>query len=297
MEGADQGWSAATTERTVNYANLSPGRYRFTVRAVSADGGISPTPANFSFTILAPIWLRWWFITLVALALLLAAYALYRYRVARLLEVANMRTRIATDLHDDIGSGLSRVAILSEVVKQQIGGSAQQSAPLLTEIAESARVLVASMRDIVWAIDPRRDDLGNVAARVRGFASDVLEPQKIRLEFQVPSELEKIKLDPEQRRHLFLIFKEAINNIARHADCRSVSLGMTVSHNHLTATICDDGCGLTKMHPPEAPPNGHVGHGLENMRSRAEELGGRFNVDSSPDGGTKLTLTFPLKKR
>jgi len=158
------------------------------------------------------------------------------------------------------------------------------------------------MREIVWAIDPRRDDLNNVIFRVRQFASDVLEPQKIKVLFQVPSELEKIKLDPEQRRHLYLIFKEAINNIARHADCSSVTLGIAVSRNSLTAEICDDGCGFRDLPSQPSSAKGRAneygnGHGLEIMQSRAAQLGGHLNVDSSPGGGTRLKLTFPLKKR
>jgi len=185
------------------------------------------------------------------------------------------------------------------VVKRQVGDTAAKpSVPLLTEIAESARDLVGSMRDIVWAIDPRRDDLSNVVFRVRQFASDVLEPQRIKLDFQAPAELEKIKLDPEQRRHLFLIFKEAINNIARHAECASVSLRITVSQSRLIVEIRDDGRGFSDLRPQQSPTNGGAGgHGLGNMQSRAEELGGDLNVVSSPGRGTCLKLTIPFKKR
>lgn len=225
------------------------------------------------------------------------AYALYRYRVARLLEVERMRTRIATDLHDDIGSGLSRVAIMSEVVKRQTGAATPQAVPLLTEIAESARVLVAAMRDIVWAIDPRSDDLSSLLSRVRQFASDVLEPTKTKLAFLVPPELDKVRLDPERRRHLYLIFKEAINNIARHADCASASLCITVAHNRLTAEIRDDGHGFAVPHPQQTATNGQEGHGLENMRHRVAQLGGQFSLDSAPGRGTCLRLTIPLNKR
>ena len=225
-------------------------------------------------------------------------YAFYRYRMARLLEMANVRTRMATDLHDDIGSGLSRMAILSEVVKQQIGNNAEQSGPLLTEIADSARTLVDSMRDIVWSIDPRRDDLANVVVRLRQFASDVLEPQKIKLDFQAPPELEKVKLNPEQRRHLFLIFKEAINNISRHAECTSVSLDITVLHNRLIAEMRDDGRGFSDVASTDAPTNGGAGgHGLQNMRTRTAQLRGQLSVDASPGCGTRVKLTIPLKKR
>ena len=297
LEGADADWSAPSEQRRVNYANLAPGRYRFLVRAMNSDEAVSPAPASVTFTILRPLWQRWWFLMLAAIAVGVMVYAFYNYRMARLLEMANVRTRMATDLHDDIGSGLSRMAILSEVVKQQMGDTAEQSVPLLTEIADSARTLVDSMRDIVWSIDPRRDDLANVVVRVRQFASDVLEPQKIKLNFQAPAELEKVKLNPEQRRHLFLIFKEAINNIARHAECASVSLDITVSHNQLIAEIRDDGRGFSPVSATETATNGRAGgHGLENMQSRAAQLGGDLSVDSSPGRGTRLKLMVPIRK-
>jgi len=127
---------------------------------------------------------------------------------------------------------------------------------------------------------------------------DVLEPQNVKLDFQAPSELEKVKLNPEQRRHLFLIFKEAINNIARHADCMAVSIDITISHNRLMAEIRDDGRGFSDVFAVEAPTNGRRGgHGLENMESRAAQMGGQLTVASSPSGGTCLKLTIPLKKQ
>ena len=164
-------WSQPTAERTVNL-NLSPGAYRFLVRAINAEGVSSPNPAVVSFSIARPIWQRWWFLSLALLLVGGLIYATYRYRLAQLLKVERVRTRIATDLHDDIGASLSRMAILSEVVKQQTSGNGNQSAGLLTEIADSARGLVDSMSDIVWSIDPRRDDLQSPTRRV--FTKDVL---------------------------------------------------------------------------------------------------------------------------
>jgi ligand-binding sensor domain-containing protein/signal transduction histidine kinase len=295
LEGADRDWSAPGDQRTVNYANLRPGRYRFSVRAVTSDGVVSASPATVAFTILPHVWQRWWFVVLTAMAAALALFSLYRYRVTRLLELERVRTRIATDLHDDIGAGLSRVAILSEVIKQQMGTGATQFAPMLTEIAESARGLVGSMRDIVWAIDPRRDDLGNVAVRIEQFASDVLEPKNIEWDFQAPAELERIKLNSDQRRHLLLIFKEAINNIANHSGCKSASLRIWVVHSQLVAEMRDDGRGFAVSPGLRAPTNGRSGHGLENMQRRADELGGHLNVESSPGGGTLVKLVFPLR--
>src|ERR1035441_6954975 len=120
LEGADSGWSPPSLQRSVQYANLSPAAYRFLVRAINSEGVASPQPASVSFLILPPVWLRWWFQLLAAAVVAAAVYRLHRYRVARLLELERVRTRIATDLHDDIGSSLSQIAILSEVASRQV---------------------------------------------------------------------------------------------------------------------------------------------------------------------------------
>lgn len=300
LEGADSDWSSPSDHRTVNYTNLAAGRYRFLVRAVSADGTISPAPAVVAFKVLSPIWHRWWFFSLASLSACLLGYVLYRYRVAQLITLERVRTRIATDLHDDIGASLSRVAILSEVVKHQTGSLNLQTHQTLTVIADSARGLVDSMSDIVWSVDPRRDDLKNVVLRIRQFAADVLESQDIRWDFTLPSEPERIKLTPEQRRHIFLIFKEALNNIARHARCANVALSVSVTRRRLLAEIRDDGHGLAGNPPGELAgepgANGYGGNGLRNMQARAAELGGTLEIASTPGQGTRLILTIPLRR-
>jgi signal transduction histidine kinase len=296
LEGVDADWSAPTEQMTVNYARLAPGAYRFLVRAVNEDGVASLAPAVLQFRILPPLWQRGWFIFLSMAAVCLMAYAVHRYRVARLIELERVRTRIATDLHDDIGSSLSRMAILSEVAKRRMEGSANDSVTLLNEIADSARAVVNSMSDIVWAIDPRRDDLRNVVFRVRQFASDLLGAQGIAWSLHAPAEFERMKLNPQQRRQLFLIFKEAINNSARHADCKSVWLSLVIDHNRIVAGIRDDGRGfaVASLHQPLG--NGGGGHGLDNIRARVAQLGGQLDIESSPDRGTTIKLVIPLNK-
>ncbi len=293
FDGAD--WSPPTDQRRVTYPSLPPGSYRFLVRAIAGGVIVSETPASVSFRILSPIWLRWWFVTISLTIIALTAYAAFRYRLARLLEIERVRTRIATDLHDDIGAGLSRMAVLSEVVKRQTQADHRESVDMLTDIADSARGLVDSMSDIVWSIDPRKDDLNNVASRIRQFASDVLEAGGIDWEFKASEEIGKIKLPPEQRRHLYLIFKEAINNVARHSGCRTVSLEIALSHDRLVASIRDDGRGFASQLDDGTPMNGRGGNGLRNMQSRALELGGQLDIASSPGRGTQLTLVMPLR--
>lgn len=312
IEGVDHDWSAPSEQRTVT-ASLAPGTYRFLVRAVGMDGKPGEKPAIVAFRVLPPFYQRWWFIALAAASVAAAGYYAYRLRVKRLVEIERVRTRIATDLHDDIGASLSRVAILSEVVKQQgmqpatreqVGqnghnGHSAQSAQMLTEIADSARGLVDSMSDIVWSIDPRRDDLSHVIARARQFAADVLDAQGIAWQFTAPPEIEKTKLDPEQRRHLFLILKESLNNIARHSGCQTVAIKLSASGHQLRAEISDDGLGFTPQPaglPAAVLPKSRGGNGLGNMQARAAELGGDLRIDSAPGRGTRLSLTIPLKK-
>ncbi len=294
LEGSDDDWSPLSEQRTVNYANVPPGAYRLLVRAVNADGIVSTTPASVSFRILPPIWRRWWFITIASIIVGLTIYAGYRYRFAHLLELERVRTRIAADLHDDIGASLSRVAIMSEVLKQQSRDGNGQATRILTDIAESARESVDSMSDIVWAIDPRRDTLNDVVLRIRQFASEVLEARGIKWEFEVSPEADKIKLDAEHRRHLLLIFKEAINNIVRHAECRSVRLSISVAGSQLKAEIRDDGKGFDDPSPP-VETDGRGGHGLNNIRARTTELHGRRQIVTAPGAGTNLIVEFPIK--
>ena len=150
---------------------------------MTADGTASPSPAIITFTILPPIWQRWWFVTLVALTVGLAVWFIYRYRVARLIELERVRTRIATDLHDDIGSGLSHIALLSEVVRRRVNRDDPPVRESLAQIAGSSRELVDSMSDIVWAVDPRKDHLSDLTQRMRRFASEVFTARDIEFRF------------------------------------------------------------------------------------------------------------------
>ncbi len=292
LEGADAVWSAPAAERTVSYANLAPGSYRFLVRAVNADGVASREPAVVSFRISPPVWARWWFAAGALLVFGVIVYAFARAVYLRKLELERIRTRIASDLHDDIGASLTRIAMLSEVAQRQEADPAPGVAHRLTQIAQDARDVIDSMSDIVWAIDPRRDDFASVVERVRSFASDTLGAAGVRWQMQVAPQLEQQHLTPEQRRALYMIFKEAVSNIARHAEAGRASCRITFEQHALIALVEDDGRGL----PSETQSNGRGGRGLSNMRARAAGLGGRLEVESEPGAGTRLRLVLPLAR-
>jgi signal transduction histidine kinase/streptogramin lyase len=290
LEGTNADWSAPTDQRTVNLASLSPGRYRFLVRAVNSEGLVSAQPAVVSFTILPPLWQRWWFLMLTLAAVALAVYALYRYRVARLLELERVRTRIASDLHDDIGSNLSLIAGLSEMLNTQVRGSNGQIAERLSIIASVSRRSVDAMSDIVWAVNPKRDNALDLSQRMRRFASDTLAARNIEFHLDAPNLDRNTRVNAEIRREVFLIFKEAINNVARHAACQTAEAHLRIERGAIILTLHDDGRGFKAS-------NGDPGHGLESMRRRAHRLGGELKIDSTDGKGTTLELRIPLNYR
>ena len=203
LEGAEADWQPLTFQRTVNFANLAAGRYRFLVRGVNSDGVMSTTPASFSFTILPPVWQRWWFVMLAAVALGLAVYGGHRYRVARLVELARVRSRIATDLHDEIGSNLSLMAIVSEVANNQAGPRDSQMSEWLSLIAGTSRETMDAMGDIVWVINPDKDHLGDLTLRMRRLVDDIFTARNIAFHFSAPGEEDDIKLDADTRHEVF----------------------------------------------------------------------------------------------
>jgi signal transduction histidine kinase len=312
LEGAGEAdWSEPTAERSVTFANLSPGAYRFLVRAVNADDAASEQPAVVSFTVLRPIWQRWWFLLLAAAIVSLAIYALYIYRIEQVIKLERVRTRIATDLHDDIGSSLSKIAIMSEVVRQKSGAGAGEkngTREPLEIIANTSREMVDSMSDIVWAINPERDRLSDLIQRMRFFAEELLDAQDISYQFIVPQHLRDIALGADVRRDVYLIFKECVNNLAKHAEACEVEIKVNLEGENLVVEIKDDGCGFVMSEQPalsgefsananNGGSNGFGGNGLRNIRRRAKNFGGALSIDSETGKGTRIVLKVPLGKK
>lgn len=284
-------WSAPSAQRTVNL-NFSPGNYNFSVRAVNAEGVASENPARVSFSIARPAWQRWWFLVLAALAISGIVYALYRYRLRRLLELERVRTRIATDLHDDIGSSLSQIAILSEVVRQKVGDNGANEP--LNLIADTSREMVDSMSDIVWAINPHKDHLSDLVQRMRRFASDILDAKDISYRFHLAEKSADVTLGADIRREVYLMFKECLNNLVKYSGASEASLTIEVENHALVVLIKDNGKGFDAAEKLNGNHDGFGGNGLLNMRRRAENLGGTFEIESEKDAGTRITIRIPI---
>jgi ligand-binding sensor domain-containing protein/signal transduction histidine kinase len=472
LEGANADWTLPTAQRSITYANLAPGAYRFLVRAVSADGTTSESPAAVVFKILPPFWRRWWFIALAVSLVAAGAFAFDRYRVARLkeldsaltesqklteqlteqgaalrkanrslaleaavtaivsesatlndaapkilhavcdvagweagelweldpqthalrcaavwhrevisatdadsapaplaaaasspsafgfpillgqevlgvvklftrtkqepdaellemmstigghigqlidrkradealrksreerlAELERVRRRIATDLHDDIGSSLTQITILSEVAHQNVGRSDQQSQDALTRIIGVSNELVDAMSDIVWAINPKKDHLSDLLQRMRRFASDILTARNIAFRFQTPTADINIELGANLRREIFLVFKETVNNVVKHSGCSRAEIEFQIDGDGLLLKVSDDGKGFDVALAADASGDRAAqwrgGNGIVSMRKRAAEMGGEFKIVSGKGEGTTSTLRVPISR-
>jgi signal transduction histidine kinase/ligand-binding sensor domain-containing protein len=322
LDGAQSAdWSAPTDQRAVNFANLPPGAYRFLVRAVAPNGAATETPAVIAFAIRPPFWKTGWFILLSALFVSLVLFAIYRFRTEhlrrvnaalteakraeeelsharqeRLKELERVRRRIATDLHDDIGSSLTQIAVLSEVARTQAAvlESETLSAPL-ERIKGVSKELVEAMSDVVWAINPNKDNMGDLVQRMRLFASDVCAARQIHFELNAPPVGTHLRLGANIRREVFAIFKESVNNAVKYSEARNIIADFGIADDFLTLKIADDGSGFDAalvLSEDFAPETG--GNGLVNMRRRAGELGGECRITSAPGEGTTVHLSAPL---
>ena len=314
----DQNWSAPVDQRSVSF-DLAAGSYEFAVRAINADGVASEKSATFSFTVLRPVWQRWWFLISAAIAVSLVIFVVYRRRMEnlrrinealseakkaeerlrktreeRLAELQRVRTRIATDLHDDIGSSLTQIAVLSEVARKSVSEKKELPVAPLESISAVSNELVEAMADIVWAINPRKDSLRELVFRMRRFASDVLAARDIEFELDAPDAEVQIQLGANIRRELFAIFKECVNNIVRHSGAKNVDIAFGIDAREIVVRIADDGHGFDAervLSEDFSPDKG--GNGLINMRRRARDLGGSCEI-SSGENGTITELKIPL---
>ncbi|HWD00687.1 MAG TPA: ATP-binding protein [Candidatus Sulfopaludibacter sp.] len=284
MEGVDQGWTVPVSQLSVNYASLPPGPFRFEVRAIDADGQVSKVAAAFDLKVQAPLWRRWWFVTLLALLLAVAVNRIYDYRVGHLLALERLRTRIATDLHDDIGASLTQISILSELARREA------PAPPLQEIASLARSMVQDMSDIVWAVNPRHDRFEGLVHRMRRFANDTLGGVDIDLAFEADKLPGDFSVPLEARRPLYLAFKEAVNNVARHSGATKAAISLHLVENTLNLRVEDNGRGFE-------PGQTYDGEGLASVGRRMKDVGGSALWESRPGAGTCFTAVLPLRDR
>jgi signal transduction histidine kinase len=207
----------------------------------------------------------------------------------------SLRNRIASDLHDEIGSTLSSISLYSEAAKKMLNGN-EQADKVLTKINSNTSQMMEAMSDIVWAINTRNDKLDNLVNRMRAFAVQVSEAKKFDLHLAENKDLPDMPLDMYERKNIYLIFKEAVNNAAKYSECKNVWIDFSNKSHLLEMKITDDGTGFTVADASRLSKNKGGGNGLMNMKKRADDLKGELRIISEEGKGTEVILKMRLKK-
>lgn len=297
--GYDADWVEAGASRQARYEGLPPGNYRFQVIACNNDGVWNEAGASFRFTIAPYVWETAWFpavaatvgIGVLALTARWVVVRRLRRRIALLEQqhvVEKERTRIARDIHDELGASLTRIGLLADLARKCAERPAEVATDL-SQIATTARQAVQAMDAIVWAVNPQNDSVEKFADYLSHFAETLLQPANIRCRLEVPADVPDHPLGTEARHNLFLAAKEALNNIVKHAAATEVWIRLRCQAGELRLCIEDNGCGFA------ATPLSPGRDGLLNIHRRIENLGGQVTVASEPARGTRLTIRLPLK--
>ncbi|HEY0677585.1 MAG TPA: two-component regulator propeller domain-containing protein [Chitinophagaceae bacterium] len=286
LEGVDADWIKAGEAQEANYTYLPTGKYTFHVRSVSQDGISSARTTSFIIHISPPFWRTWWFVLLVCAATAALVYYIYLLRRNRRAEREVIRNRIARDLHDDVGSTLSTISMLSSMAKSRLGNDPVRTSEYIHKISDNSQRMMEAMDDIVWAIKADNDSMEKIVIRMLEFATSVMEAQDIELTFDVEDDVYNAKLNMEQRKDFFLIFKEAVNNAAKYSGGTEASVLIALRNNRVQMAVIDNGAGFNVMAADS-------GNGLGNMQKRAAALKGILKIESKPGGGTRVTLDFP----
>lgn len=294
LEGRDHAWIDIGTRTAQEFSNLQAGDYVLKVRATNHAGDWYDKVASITITIIPPFWQQWWFYGLCALSAGLIIYTIYRYRIDQVLKQQAIRNKIAQDLHDNVGSTLSSISVYSQVAKiyhaQERKTDLQQT---LEKISDTSGEMISEMNDIVWAINPRHDSMETILQRMESFARPLLASKGIAFHFDVEQGAKLVNLEMTHRKNFYLIFKEAVNNALKYAQCRQLCVTISLRHHFLELDVKDDGLGFDREKVAVHASQSLSGNGLRNMEMRAEEMKGIWTIDSEPGQGTRVRLRFP----
>ena len=292
LVGVDHNWVDDGTKSAVNYTNLDAGEYMFKIRATIKPGVWENEISSVLIRIKPPWWRTWWFFSMAAVFIALVIYFMYRYRINELLKRQAIRNKIAQDLHDNVGSTLSSISVYSQVAK--IYQQQQKLEPLqdtLEKISATSSEMISEMNDIVWAINPRNDNMETILQRMESFARPLLASQEVKFHFSYVPGIQHQHLEMAKRKNFYLIFKEAINNALKYSGCKNLWVDISLHHHQLELLVKDDGKGFDVKKIRSM--NTLSGNGVRNMEMRAKEMKGSWSIVSS-DSGTIVKLAFPI---
>ncbi|HEY4417785.1 MAG TPA: two-component regulator propeller domain-containing protein [Verrucomicrobiae bacterium] len=306
LEGLDAGWLDAGLRRTAFYSFLPPGNYKFRIAARNNDGVWNEADSALEVIVQRHFWQTWWFIVLVGLGLMILVGGIVRLVVKRKLQrrlkhleqeraLERERTRIAQDLHDEMGAKLCRISFLSEHARR---GELppQELKDQIASISDASREVLHSLDEIVWAVNPQNDTLEHVASYLGQYAQDYFQMTGVQCELDIPAQVPSYPLSSQTRHHLFLAAHEALTNILKHAGATQARIVMRLNQAVFEISISDNGQGFdlpdhelkSELSSPTA------GDGLANMRQRLMAIGGQCQIQSTPANGTRIQFIIPL---
>lgn len=284
----DEDWRL-TTNGEVNFSRLKGGSHTFKLKATyKGNQNISKEIEQLIY-IEKMYYENGWFYALISIITLAILYFIYRIRINKLLAIEKVRFQLSRDLHDDMGSTLSTINILSSMANSKLQQDPRAAEAYLAKISAYSTQMMESMDDIVWSINPLNDSMQKIINRMREFAIGILEPKDIAIIFNISEKANDIKLSMSKRRNLFLIFKEIINNSAKYSNCSKVEVEIKIIHHHLILIVKDNGIGFNFNDEID-------GNGLNNMKKRAQQMKAKLDINSILNLGTRITLNLRIKE-
>ncbi len=297
LEGFDSEWVDAGTRRVAYYSNIKPGNYSFRVMAWNSDGASAELKPDIRFILQPHFWQTRWFFAVVVLAAagIVAATSRFftwkkvRHQLLRLEEqhaVEKERARIARDIHDDLGARLTEISVLSDFVGAKT--QTEELKPHVGRISKASREMVRNLDALVWAINPKNDSVDQLALYIGEYVEMFFGVTSLRYTLEMPDDLPRNPLSSEERHHLFLTVKEALNNVVKHSGASEVVVRLAVEQGALRISLVDNGKGFLSAETRS------FGNGLSNMKKRIEEIGGKFEISSEVGRGTSVVLSLNL---
>jgi ligand-binding sensor domain-containing protein/signal transduction histidine kinase len=306
LEELDPDWVEAGTRRSAFYSYLPPGSYRFHLAVCNNNGAWSESESSLGLFIPRHFWQTWWFITLAVVGSAASVIVIVHItektklhsrlkRVEQERALESERTRIAKDLHDEMGAKLCRISFLSEHASRN-HIPPQELRQQITSISDASRELLHSLDEIVWAVNPQNDTLEHVASYMGQYAQEYFQMTGIQCELDIPTQVPPHPLSSQMRHHLFLATHEALTNILKHSGATRAVVCMVLNKAGFEIKISDNGKGLvpTPVNSSSGSPGTDSGDGLSNMRKRLADIGGQCSIDSSPGQGTNIRFVIPL---
>jgi ligand-binding sensor domain-containing protein/two-component sensor histidine kinase len=287
LEGVDHGWNYSGNLRIASYTDIKSGHYTFKVKGANNDGLWNNQLSIINVIITPPWWQTWWFYAICCIIFCLLVYITYRVRLKQVLQLYKLRSSIAKDLHDDVGSALSSIAMLSNIAQDGKTTAHLKPDEIFSRIGDTSKRMIDLMDDIVWSVNPDNDRFNNMLIRMREYAVEMLEIKDIAFTFRVAADIGELRLPMQMRKDYFLIYKEAINNLTKYANCTQATISIEHIGRNIITTVADNGNGFN-------PAIITSGNGLRNMQARATSLKGRLEYKTGIGKGTQVILTISM---